>query len=132
LWYRGVDGLGGASVVVNASTQAQIHYLFDAAGRPRWLIAQDPGGAGAPTEPELAMLQFSGFCAVCAESNVSFEIMGTLQRTFSSETTGSWTLDYLFEPPLSGSVERTDQIVKLPLTHWRLDERDFVATANRG
>jgi hypothetical protein len=26
LWYRGVDGLGGASVVVNASTQAQIHY----------------------------------------------------------------------------------------------------------
>jgi hypothetical protein len=113
LWYRGVDGLGGASVVVNASTQAQIHYLFDAAGLPRWLIAQETSGTGAPTAPDLPMLQFHGFCAVCAESDVAFEIMGTLQRSFSSESAGNWTLDYLFEPPLSGSVERTDQIVKL-------------------
>lgn len=112
LWYRGVDGLGGASVVVNASTQAQIHYLFDGAGLPRWLVAQNPGG-GAPTDPDLAMLQFTGFCAVCAESAVSFEVMGTLQRTFSSESAGSWTLDYLLEPPLNGSADRTDQIIKL-------------------
>jgi subtilisin family serine protease len=113
LWYRGVDGLGGASVFVSSVTQAQIHYLFDAAGQPRWLFAQDPSGTGAPDEPELPMLQFKGFCAVCAESDVSYQIMGTLQRTFNSETSGSWTLDYLFEPPLSGSVERTDQVIKL-------------------
>ncbi len=113
LWYRGVDGLGGASVLVNSSTQAQIHYLFDAAGVPRWLVAQDPSGTGSPTVPDLPMLQFSGYCAVCAASDVSFEVMGTLQRTFSSQTTGNWTLDYLFEPPLSGSVERTEPIVKL-------------------
>jgi hypothetical protein len=113
LWYRGVDGLGGASVLVNSSTQAQIHYLFDAAGVPRWLVAQDPSGTGSPTVPDLPMLQFSGYCAVCTASDVSFEVMGTLQRTFSSQTTGNWTLDYLFEPPLSGSVERTEPIVKL-------------------
>ena len=80
---------------------------------PRWLFAQDPDQNGGPNEPELPMLQFSGYCAVCAASAVSFEVMGTLQRTFSSQNAGSWTLDYLFEPPLNGSVERTDSIVKL-------------------
>ncbi|HSM10475.1 MAG TPA: hypothetical protein VK827_02750, partial [Lysobacter sp.] len=112
LWYRGVDGLGGASIVVNSANQAQIHYLYDAQGLPRWLVAQDPGGS-EPNASDLPMLQFKGFCAVCAASAVSFEVMGTLQRSFDSESTGSWTLDYLFEPPLSGSVERTDPIVKL-------------------
>lgn len=113
LWYRGVDGLGGASVVVNSSTQAQIHYLFDAAGQPRWLFAQDPAGTGAPDETELPMLQFKGFCAVCAEGAVSFEVVGTLQRIFNGEAAGSWALDYLFEPPLSGSVTRGEPIIKL-------------------
>jgi len=112
LWYRGTDGLGGASVVMNANTQAQIHYLYDALGFPRWLVAQDPDGGG-PNAAEIPMLQFQGYCAVCAETGVSYETMGTLQRSFSSQTAGSWTLDYLFEPPLTGDVDRTDPIVKL-------------------
>jgi hypothetical protein len=61
----------------------------------------------------MPMLQFTGYCAVCADTGVSYSSMGVLTREFSSETAGSWTLDYLFQPPLSGSVERTDSIVKL-------------------
>lgn len=112
LWYRGADGLGGASVLVNATTQSQIHYLFDDAGMPRWLVAQDINSP-APTNPEMPMLQFSGYCAVCQASGVSFSTVGVLGRSFTSETLGSWTLDYLLESPLSGSAERTDQISKL-------------------
>ena len=112
LWYRGVDGLGGASVLVSAATQAQIHYLFDDKGRPRWLVAQDTVNPG-PTNPEMPMLQFTGYCAVCADTGVSYSSVGVLTREFGSETAGSWTLDYLFQSPLSGSVERTDQIIKL-------------------
>ena len=112
LWFRGVDGLGGASILVNADTQAQIHYLFDDSGRPRWLYAQDVVNP-EPTNSELPMLQFSGYCAVCEASSVSSETVGVLERSFDSESTGSWTLDYLFNSPLSGSVKRTDQIVKL-------------------
>jgi len=59
------------------------------------------------------MLQFSGYCAVCEASSVSSETVGVLERSFDSEATGSWTLDYLFNSPLSGSVKRTDQITKL-------------------
>jgi len=115
IWYRGVAGLGGASVVVNAQTQAQIHYLFDDAGEPRWLVAQDLAQP-EPTNPELPMLQFRGYCAVCEGAPPTSEPMGVLTRDFSSETAGSWTLDYLFREPLSGSVQRTDQIVKLTTT----------------
>ena len=116
IWYRGADGLGGASVVVNAQTQAQIHYLFDDVGAPRWLVAQEPDGQGSPTAGEMPMLQFRGYCAVCEGEPPTSETMGVLSRSFSSETAGSWTLDYLFQAPLSGSVERTDPIVKLTAT----------------
>jgi hypothetical protein len=112
LWFRGVDGLGGASILVNADTQAQIHYLFDDSGRPRWLYAQDVVNPES-TNSDLPMLQFSGYCAVCEASSFPPETVGVLERSFNSETAGSWTLDYLFNPPLSGSVNRTDQIIKL-------------------
>ena len=112
LWFRGVSGLGGASILVNDVTQAQIHYLFDAFGIPRWFLAQNVDEP-APTHPDLPILQVTGFCAVCASAPVTTQAVGLLSRSFSSETTGSWTLDYLFAPPLSGSVMRTDQIVKL-------------------
>ena len=39
--------------------------------------------------------------------------VGLLERSFSDENNGSWKLDYVMEPPLSGSVERTDAIIKL-------------------
>jgi hypothetical protein len=109
LWYRGQDGLGGASVVVNAQNQAQIHYLFDADGQPRWLLAAADSAA-----PTLDLLQFSGFCAVCSPVEPAGPVVaGTLDRSFSGETTGNWTLDYAFAAPLAGTVRRTDPIYKL-------------------
>jgi len=112
LWYPGFDGLGGASILVNAQTQSQIHYLFDGGGVPRWLVAQDLENP-QPTNTELPMLQFSGYCAVCDATGVSSQTVGVLGRTFSSEAEGSWALDYLLKAPLSGSVQRADQIIKL-------------------
>jgi subtilisin family serine protease len=112
LWFRGVEGLGGASILMNASIQSQIHYLFDSTGRPRWLLAHDASSPG-PAEPNMPMLQYTGYCAVCATGTVSTEEVGVVSRSFSTENAGSWTLDYLFEAPLGGSVERTDSIVKI-------------------
>jgi hypothetical protein len=111
-WFRGTPGLGGATVLMNESVQAQAHYLFDAYGEPRWLFAQDPevNDPGAPTIP---LLQFSGFCAVCEYVEPAYDIVGTLERTLNSEASGSWTLDFEFDPPLTGSVQRTDSIQKL-------------------
>ena len=110
IWYRGVDGLGGASVLVNSSTQTQIHYLYDDLGLPRWLYAQD---VSDPDSSSFPILQFSGYCAVCDPANVGFVEVGTLGRSFESEDSGSWTLDYMFDAPPNGSANRTDQVVKI-------------------
>ena len=110
IWYRGVDGLGGASVLVNDRTQTQIHYLYDDSGLPRWLYAQDLDGNDSASFP---ILQFNGYCAVCDPAEVAAVEVGTLGRTFESETSGSWTLDYSFDAPPLGSAKRTDQVVKI-------------------
>jgi subtilisin family serine protease len=115
IWYRGVDGLGGASVLVNEVTQAQIHYLYDAQGYPRWLFAQDPLN-NDPNATPIPMLQFQGFCAVCDSAPVDYMEVGTLDRNFDSETSGSWTLDYSFDEPPIGSANRSESIVKLTQT----------------
>ena len=112
LWSRSVSGLGGASVLVSDQTQSQIHYLYDSSGTPRWLLAQDVVNP-EPTNSEIPILQFSGYCAVCQESNISSQTVGVLERGFESETAGSWTLDYLFAGPLNGSVNRTDEVFKV-------------------
>jgi hypothetical protein len=117
IWYKGSDGTGGASVLVNDERQAQIHYLFDAAGMPRWLFAQNEENP-EPTHNELPMLQFRGYCAVCDPGEVSAldEPSGVMTRSFSSETEGNWRLTYMLQEPLEGAREDSEAgegIVKL-------------------
>jgi hypothetical protein len=111
-WYRGVAGLGGSTVLVYNAAQAQVHYLFDAWGVPRWIIAADDDNQSA-TAQQIPLLQFDGFCAVCTPEEVVWSTVGMVTRTFAGETTGSWTLDFVLDPPLMQSIERTDSIVKL-------------------
>jgi len=110
-WNRGISGLGGATVLVYASAQAQVHYLFDANGEPRWILAADDANQSA-TATEIPLLQFKGFCAVCTPVTVTNTPIGTVKRTFTSQTAGSWTLDFNLASPLSQSIHRTDSIKK--------------------
>ncbi len=111
-WYNGVGGLGGATVLVYAGAQAQVHYLFDSSGEPRWTLAAADGNQSATAET-IPLLQFDGFCAVCAEETVTYDTVGEVRRTFSSQTSGSWTLDFDLDAPLDQNINRTDSIVKL-------------------
>jgi hypothetical protein len=107
LWYRPPAGLGGASVLVNGTAQALIHYLYDSRGEPAWLYAD-----GANTATQMPILQWQGFCPLCSGSYSNQEV-GVLNRSFASETAGSWTLDYLMASPLAGDVTRTDSVTRL-------------------
>ena len=111
-WYRGIAGLGGSTVLVYNAAQAQVHYLFDARGVPRWVIAADDDNQSA-TATEIPLLQFDGFCAVCTPEEVVWDTVGLVTRTFDDETNGQWTLDFVLDPPLLQSIQRTDAIVKL-------------------
>ena len=114
-WYRGVDGLGGATVLNYANAQAQVHYHYDSWGVPRWVIAAD-GENPSGTATEIPLLQFEGFCATCAEAPVSFSTVGLVTRSFDDETSGEWTLNFVLDPPLMQSINRTDNVVKLSET----------------
>jgi hypothetical protein len=110
LWFNGLEGLGGASVLVNSGSQAQIHYLFGGNGEPFWVLAAD---GQSPTSEQFPILQFRGFCAVCEQGQVTTEPVGTLTRAFTDETSGSWTLFYDLNSPLAGTVNRTESIVRI-------------------
>ncbi len=112
-WARAVAGVGGATVVVNEVSQAFVHYIYDDRGRPVWLIG--PAITQAPTVREMELLQFSGYCAVCSEAEVSNETAGMFTRDFVSEDSMTWSLDYVLNAPLSGSVNREDDVTKLTL-----------------
>ncbi len=94
-------------MLYSASAHFEVHYLFDDEGNPRWLAAFTPDGNS------LTMAQFTGFCAVCAQGTPTFQDVGTFTHNFMSETSGNWTLDYTFAPPLSGDVNRTENIFKI-------------------
>lgn len=111
-WYRGVPGLGGATVLNYDSAQAQVHYLFDASGVPRWVLAADDDNQSS-TATEIPLLQFDGFCSLCSPETVTFETVGLVTRNFADETSGNWTLDFVLDPPLVQSIDRTDDIIKL-------------------
>lgn len=108
LWFRGVEGLGGASILVNNTTQAHIHYLFDALGMPRWLL-----GASDWDAASFDLLQYTGYCPTCTDNGTSNTVVGSVSSSFDSESQGSWTLDYTFDNPVTGTVNRTDGTLKI-------------------
>ena len=111
LWSRTAEGVGGATAVVNKTSQAFVHYIYDDSGKPVWLIgAPDPQSS---TNPAADLLQFSGFCAVCSEKAITVDTVGLFTRELISEVSMSWNLDYVLKSPLSGSVDRADSTIKL-------------------
>ncbi|MGD8383956.1 MAG: S8 family serine peptidase [Lysobacterales bacterium] len=111
LWSRARAGIGGASTLVNDFAQAYVHYIYDAQGNPRWMTSSS--GLQLPASGDMPLLQFTGYCAVCADTGTSYETVGTLNVVFSDESDLAWTLDYTLRPPLSGSIERSNDAVKL-------------------
>ena len=116
LWSRTAIGVGGASGLVNAASQAFIHFLYDDDGNPRWLLAvSEPQ---PPTPGDFSLLQFNGYCAVCNATPISSEVAGVFSWDFADEENMTWTLDYSFLAPVSGTINRTDVAEKLTV---RLD-----------
>ena len=107
LWYRGTDGLGGASIIANVNSQAHIHYLYDGAGEPRWLLA-----AGAFTDTDLPMLQFQGF-PPNGSGDVTSSTVGAVSVDYDDNDSGVWGLNYTFLSPARGSSDRSEDIVRL-------------------
>ena len=57
-------------------------------------------------------MQYRGFCPNCVGS-VTDEEVGVLSIDLTAENSGSWTLDYMLADPLTGDIDRTDNVLKL-------------------
>ena len=103
--------MGGATALVLDASQAFVHYIYDDNGNPRWMIASvNPQSASATN---LRLFQYTGYCAVCADTGVVNDDVGQFTRNFSSESSVNWTLNYSLNTPLSGSINRSDAASKL-------------------
>jgi len=110
-WSRTAAGVGGATVLVNSAAQAFVHYLYDEIGSPIWLIGAPE--TQSPGVEEMQLWQYDGYCAVCSENAITLDSVGLFTRNFASEEAMTWNLDYMLKSPLSGSVDRSDDTIKL-------------------
>jgi len=112
LWSREAVGVGGTSVLVNVGTQGYLHYIYDDRGRPVWLLGANVNDS-LPNIQEMSLLQYDGYCAVCSGTEPTTKEVGLFTGDYADELNATWNLNYVLEAPLSGSVDRTDETMKL-------------------
>ena len=108
-WYAPLRSGYGYSLFTTTATDAEVAYLYDAAGNPRWLIGQNgPFGAA-----DLTLSQLTGFCPLCAYSAPVYRAAGRLTRTFTSIDAGRTLVDATLLAPLNGRWTSDDAVVRL-------------------
>ncbi|MDX2417766.1 MAG: S8 family serine peptidase [Xanthomonadales bacterium] len=111
IWSREAVGIGGTSVLTNGTSQGYLHYIYDAKGKPVWLLSA--GVAAGLPHAEVSLMQFSGYCAVCTGSTPTSLEVGVFELDYSDEDSANWNFNYILNSPLSGTVNRTDDVDKL-------------------
>lgn len=112
-WFPGAGGLGGATVLVTANAEAQVHYFYDDTGSPAWLIASPPTAAAPGTNADYELLEFRGFCPTCPPAETSFVVSGVLSRQFQADDQADVGLLYNLADPMVGVADREMDFVKL-------------------
>lgn len=100
LWYSPSRPGFGYSVLAAESVESFVTYLYDAAGKPRWLFANaSPFGASADIE----LRQYSGFCPLCSHAPPSTQVVGSLTRSYAGGSIASIGVNVSFAAPLLGT-----------------------------
>jgi hypothetical protein len=115
-WYNPSEGGWGQVIhqyVANSvhSTFA-VHYIYDAAGQPRWVLTQ---GATAALAAPSAHLTYQVHCPGCPQLGDWAELpigAGTGSVLFQGTTTGVISTSFMLPAPFAGGWERTN----LPIT----------------
>ncbi len=108
-WYAPLRSGYGYSLFTTTATDAEVAYLYDVGGNPRWLIGQNgPFGAA-----ELTLSQLTGFCPLCAYSAPVYRAAGRLTRTFTSLDAGRTAVDATLLAPLIGRWTTDDSVERL-------------------
>ena len=113
MWSRPNVGVGGASVLANEVSQGYLHYIYDSAGKPIWLLGAN--NANGLPHAETPLYQYSGYCAVCTGPEPTNQEVGVFTLDYADEGNAMWNLNYILASPLRGSIDRTDITEKLTI-----------------
>jgi len=111
-WFSPGLSQGGTTVIVFEDGQFYIRYYFDGDGVGRWaaIVSSGPG----PFADDFEVWSFRGFCPNCPDDvTPDFQVVGTYERSFSSESTGREVLDFVSPPPLNTPIRLDVPIEKL-------------------
>lgn len=89
----------GFSVVAMDRIEAQVAYVYDQLGQPRWVLGlREPFGGSS-----FEMRQYRGFCPQCPRAPLAFRVAGTLVRDYFGPTQGHAALDLGFGGGIVGT-----------------------------
>jgi len=111
-WFSPGLSQGGTTVIVYEDGQFYVRYYYDGDGVGRW-VAVVSTAAGAFADG-FEVWSFQGFCPNCSdEIDPDYQVVGTYQRTFTSENSGIEVLDFVSPAPLNGDILLEVPIEKL-------------------
>ncbi len=106
-YYAAEDGWGATydSYVQGGPREFAASYFYDAVGQPRWVL----GDTLASTSGDFPVQTYQVQCPTCAWTPFldSAQSAGTMQRNFSSPTTGTLSTAFSLPAPMAGTWNRT-------------------------
>ncbi len=108
-WYHAAeDGWGqtyDSYAAGGVSREFIATYLYDAAGQPRWVLADAP----AATASDFPAQAYFVHCPTCAWTPFLETVTpaGSMRRSFTSPTTGALTTNFILPAPMLGTWNRT-------------------------
>ena len=111
-WFSPGLSQGGTTVIVYDDGQFYVRYYYDADGVGRWVAVVSTGPG--PFAEGFEVWSFRGFCPNCPDDVApDFEVVGSYQRSFSDENTGTEVLEFVSPAPLNADILLEVPIEKL-------------------
>lgn len=99
VWYSPARSGTGHTLNAHPGIENNGTYIYDSLGIARWVLAQ-----ASPFGPaSMPISQLDGFCPLCTQKTPTLTPIGTLTRSYATDTTGNVKIDLQFKAPLSGS-----------------------------
>jgi subtilisin family serine protease len=111
-WFSPGLSQGGTTVIVFEEGQFYVRYYYDGDGVGRWaaIVSTGPG----PFADDFEVWSFRGFCPNCPDEVApDHAVVGTYERSFTSESSGREVLDFVSRPPLNAPIRLDVPIEKL-------------------
>jgi hypothetical protein len=109
-WYAPAQSGYGMDVLAQNGFQNDTFYFYDTLGQPRWADGNVAAFGPSATVP---LMQYTGFCPTCAYAPVATKVIGNLNLNYTDGTKGNYTTNLNLQPPLSGSWNINQPIVRL-------------------